>query len=564
MTTRSPTSAHPEPFSAARFFAMIQFHSAFRECLESVPLTMKECTLQRVREYLERLLAAPWPHGIPNGVGAPEGWETVAKVLETADTPHHRMQRHDELVCFVSEALCEAEDDSVLTLASTLTNNPSLLPEDMMSPSSPNSRRRFLRRRSKDSDNTDAPEETESLVRDTVDDIYRQLLESDNLPSEGDICFLLEHAMQLFAQEPNVVLVPIPAVLVGDVHGQIQDLKERILASGGPLGNTAYLFLGDYVDRGDASLHCIALLAAAKILFPDKVFLIRGNHESRNTNGCYGFLNECHQKFPRQDSDDDDDGPNKTRTSPQRRVGDGLLAFGLGPHPLWDLSNKMFDQLPIAAVVGEAIFCVHGGLSPRANHLAQIVACRRHRDVSTGGILADLTWSDPCTGMEGFSPNHRGCGQLFGEDATRDFLESSGLTMICRAHQCVRSGYLWTHNNQLVTVFSAPNYCGQGNDGAIMMVDAQGAPTFVTFRSALSWDDNDLDEIDEDNGSGEAEAETNGTMLSPTSCHVTMVAPPPKNIPIIFQSPPMQGDAFIEDVTEAESTDVPPSEHVEV
>ncbi len=158
------------------------------------------------------------------------------------------------------------------------------------------------------------------------------------------------------------------------------------------------------------------------------------------------------------------------------------MALGLGPHPLWDMSNRLFDKLPIAAVVGEKIFCVHGGLSPRAHHLAQVVACRRVRDVSTGGILADLTWSDPCSGLEGFAPNHRGCGQLFGEDDTNEFLETSGLSFVCRAHHCVRTGYLWTHNEKVVTVFSAPNYCGQGNDGAIMVVDVHGLPTFTTFR----------------------------------------------------------------------------------
>jgi diadenosine tetraphosphatase ApaH/serine/threonine PP2A family protein phosphatase len=500
---------------------------------------MREHELQQVRTYLEHLLSPPWPNDVPPVV-VPPGWEAVGEVMSNAASNRLRLQRHDELVCFVSEALLEAEDDMVLSIASSLTGNKALLQDnqgDMMSPSSPNSRRRFLRRRSKaGSDNTDTPEEMDTLVRDSVEDIYHQLLETDTLPSEGDLCFLMEHATQLFSKEPNVVMVPTPTVLVGDVHGQIKDLKERIIANGGPLGTKAYLFLGDYVDRGEASLHCISLLVAAKVMFPSKVFLIRGNHESRGTNGCYGFLNECHEKFPRITSDDDEDyrgdgGAGSSGRQQQQQQHGGVLAFGLGPHPLWDLCNKMFDQLPIAAIVGERIFCVHGGLSPRAHHLAQIIACRRHRDVSVGGILADLTWSDPCTEMEGFCPNHRGCGQLFGEDTTKEFLETSGLTFICRAHQCVRSGYVWTHSNKVLTLFSAPNYCGQGNDGAIMTVESDGTQDFVTYRSALSWDDNELDECDEDASGNDAEV-----VASPTANHP--ITPPPKVIPMIFRSPP--------------------------
>lgn len=516
---------------------------------------MREHELQQVRTYLEQLLSPPWPNDIPPAA-VPEGWEAVAEVINNTGSNRLRLQRHDELVCFVSEALLEAEDDMVLSIASSLTGNKALLQDnlgDMMSPSSPNSRRRFLRRRSKvASDNTDTPEEMDTLVRDTVEDIYNQLLDTDTLPTEGDLCFLMEHATQLFAREPNVVTVPTPAVLVGDVHGQLKDLKERIIGNGGALGSKSYLFLGDYVDRGEASLHCIALLVAAKVMFPDKVFLIRGNHESRGTNGCYGFLNECHAKFPRITSDEEDDFEGEATSSTQRQQQQGgVLAFGLGPHPLWDTCNKMFDQLPIAAIVGSKIFCVHGGLSPRAHHLAQIIACRRHRDVSTGGILADLTWSDPCSEMDGFCPNHRGCGQLFGEDTTKEFLETSGLEFICRAHQCVRSGYLWTHGDKVLTLFSAPNYCGQGNDGAIMTVEPDGTHEFITYRSALSWDDNELDDCELDpeaataagtRAPGEKREEAE-VVASPTASHP--ITPPPKIIPMIFRSPPpLEGGAL--------------------
>lgn len=262
--------------------------------------------------------------------------------------------------------------------------------------------------------------------------------------------------------------VPVPCVVVGDIHGQLRDLQRNILHHGGPLGVDPYLFLGDFVDRGAASLHCMAILVCAKLLHPNRVFLIRGNHESRMTNSVYGFLTECHAKYPVEITDD---------TPPATYN----LFFAQPTHPLWAEMNSLFDALPLAAIVGDRIFCVHGGLSPRAASIDTILSMHRFSDIDQG-VMSDLTWSDPFY-ASGFQFNHRGCGQLFGEDVSTEFVRRNRLLFVCRAHQCVKDGFCWAHSDKVLTLFSAPNYCGQGNLGAVMLVDAQLSQRFQTYSS---------------------------------------------------------------------------------
>eukprot|EP00658_Telonema_sp_P-2_P077778 TRINITY_DN7122_c0_g1_i2.p1 TRINITY_DN7122_c0_g1~~TRINITY_DN7122_c0_g1_i2.p1 ORF type:complete len:178 (+),score=24.19 TRINITY_DN7122_c0_g1_i2:295-828(+) len=163
-------------------------------------------------------------------------------------------------------------------------------------------------------------------------------------------------ARTVFSNEPNVVYVSAPCVIVGDVHGQLRDLR-KAFSLGGPLGQERYVFLGDYVDRGAWSTHCAALLLAAKLKFPDRVFMIRGNHESREINGTYGFLGELKSKFPQYNVEG---GHN---------MGGIFCTEG---NTLWDAFNEVFDQMPLAAVVDNSIFCVHGGLSRSVQYIEDL------------------------------------------------------------------------------------------------------------------------------------------------------------------------------------------------
>ncbi|TRZ02224.1 hypothetical protein DNTS_017574 [Danionella cerebrum] len=223
-----------------------------------------------------------------------------------------------------------------------------------------------------------------------------------------------------------------------DIHGQYTDLL-RLFEYGGFPPEANYLFLGDYVDRGKQSLETICLLLAYKIKYPENFFLLRGNHECASINRIYGFYDECKRRFNIK---------------------------------LWKTFTDCFNCLPIAAIIDEKIFCCHGGLSPDLQSMEQIRRIMRPTDVPDTGLLCDLLWSDPDKDVQGWGENDRGVSFTFGADVVSKFLNRHDLDLICRAHQVVEDGYEFFAKRQLVTLFSAPNYCGEfDNAGGMMSVD---------------------------------------------------------------------------------------------
>ncbi|KAL0456761.1 UNVERIFIED_CONTAM: Serine/threonine-protein phosphatase PP1, partial [Sesamum latifolium] len=212
-----------------------------------------------------------------------------------------------------------------------------------------------------------------------------------------------------------------------DIHGQYSDLL-RLFEYGGLPSESNYLFLGDYVDRGKQSLETICLLLAYKIKYPENFFLLRGSHECISINRIYGFYDECRQRFNVR---------------------------------LWKVFNDCFDCLPVAALIDDKIFCMHGGLSPDLYDLDQIRNLQRPTDVPETGLLCDLLWSDPCKDIKGWGMNDKGISYTFGADKVSEFLLTHDLDLICRANQVVEDGYEFFADRQLVTIFSAPNYCGE-------------------------------------------------------------------------------------------------------
>lgn len=190
-------------------------------------------------------------------------------------------------------------------------------------------------------------------------------------------------------------------LITGDIHGQYQDLL-RLFEYGGYPPSQNYLFLGDYVDRGRQSLETICLLLAYKIRYPDKVFLLRGNHEDAKINRIYGFYDECKRRFNVR---------------------------------LWKIFTDCFNSLPVAALVDEKIFCMHGGLSPELKNLNQIQEIERPTEIPDNGLLCDLLWSDPDPTIEGWSDSDRGVSCTFGADKVVEFLGKNDLDLICRGHQ---------------------------------------------------------------------------------------------------------------------------------
>ncbi|KAJ5333968.1 Serine/threonine-specific protein phosphatase/bis(5-nucleosyl)-tetraphosphatase [Penicillium brevicompactum] len=244
---------------------------------------------------------------------------------------------------------------------------------------------------------------------------------------ETEIRFLCTKAREIFISQPILL-----------------ELEAPIKAN--------YLFLGDYVDRGKQSLETICLLLAYKIKYPENFFILRGNHECASINRIYGFYDECKRRYNIK---------------------------------LWKTFTDCFNCLPIAAIIDEKIFTMHGGLSPDLNSMEQIRRVMRPTDIPDCGLLCDLLWSDPDKDITGWSENDRGVSFTFGPDVVSRFLQKHDMDLICRAHQVVEDGYEFFSKRQLVTLFSAPNYCGEfDNAGAMMSVDESLLCSFQILKPA--------------------------------------------------------------------------------
>ncbi|CAE7774739.1 pphA [Symbiodinium sp. CCMP2456] len=266
--------------------------------------------------------------------------------------------------------------------------------------------------------------------------------------SEAQCRSLCEKVREILQEESNCQPVRCPVTVCGDIHGQFLDLKE-LFRIGGPLPETNYLFLGDYVDRGYYSVKTVSLMFLYKVRFKERITILRGNHESRQITQVYGFFDECVRAYR-------------------------------GPQ-VWKLFTDSFDYLPVTAVIENQIICMHGGISPSLDSLDNIRQLDRIQEVPHEGPMCDLLWSDPDDRC-GWGISPRGAGYTFGQDISEQFNHANGLKLIARAHQLVMEGYNWCHDRHVVTIFSAPNYCYRcGNQAAVMEIDEHLKYTFLQF-----------------------------------------------------------------------------------
>ncbi|GJM94857.1 hypothetical protein PR202_ga11539 [Eleusine coracana subsp. coracana] len=233
--------------------------------------------------------------------------------------------------------------------------------------------------------------------------------------------------LELFRLMPSLVDVNVPTgsciTVCGDVHGQYFDLLNIFELNGLPSEENPYLFNGDFVDRGSFSVEVILTLFAFKCLYPNAMYLARGNHESKSMNKIYGFEGE--------------------------------------------------------------VFIVHGGLfSVDGVKLSDIRSIDRFCEPPEEGLMCELLWSDPQPQL-GRGPSKRGVALSFGADVTKKFLLENNLDLVVRSHEVKDEGYEIEHDGKLITVFSAPNYCDQmGNKGAFIRFTApELKPDIVTFSA---------------------------------------------------------------------------------
>ena len=268
---------------------------------------------------------------------------------------------------------------------------------------------------------------------------------------------LIEHAQRIFEREQTVkeiVLQPKARItIVGDLHGQLQDLLSIFKLNGIPDLRHHYLFNGDFVDRGDDGIGVMCSLLAFKCLFPSTVHLNRGNHECRKQNSVFGFEEEVLSKYR-----------------------------GINGRVLLHKFHGLFDTLPLCSVLQRKVFIVHGGLPDIAGvtlddyrRIPRRVEPPMGEDSLQSQLFECALWSDPVNNKTGCSASTRGAGVDFGKDRTHAFLRKNGLSLMIRSHQCVEEGFTVMHDERVITVFSASRYCGKcTNKGA-----------YVTLSSSL-------------------------------------------------------------------------------
>merc|ERR1712137_50414 len=285
-------------------------------------------------------------------------------------------------------------------------------------------------------------------------------------PSSELLLALIHEVAPLLRQESNLIeLENVGAnehlTVVGDLHGDLEDLQAVFEASGLPSETNRFIFNGDFVDRGHNGVEVITILLACKRLFPSSITLLRGNHEDVNLGKAYGFFDEVLHKYR-----------NKSLY-----------------HNLADL----FSLLPLAARVPGVCFVAHGGVSRRSDTTVDDINAiprykykkaidrqsQEHAETETSArkqqqreLLEDLLWSDPDAYEDGFRENSkRGAGVLYGPDTVRQWLEKMEVPILIRSHECMEDGYEEIdcgEGKALYTVFSSSNYSGGHNLGAVL------------------------------------------------------------------------------------------------
>ncbi|KAK8899619.1 hypothetical protein M9Y10_001935 [Tritrichomonas musculus] len=255
------------------------------------------------------------------------------------------------------------------------------------------------------------------------------------------IHWLCTQAHNYFITEPSLMELDAPINICGDLHGKFTDLLGALKAGGMP-PTSKWLFLGDYVDRGAHSLEVMCLLFALKLRYPNNIFLLRGNHETEEVSSKNGFLDEC-----------------------VRKVNQSVFTSFC----------TVFDDLPIAAIIGGKIFCIHGGLSPYLKELSQITLIDRPVKIPKSGFLTDLLWSDPSSQTSNFGDSPRGNTVIWGSKEASKFMQKNNIRMIIRGHQVAEAGYSYPFfpDKNVITLFTSSGMTSEKRiNAAIMKIQA--------------------------------------------------------------------------------------------
>ncbi|KAK6455868.1 Ppt1 serine/threonine phosphatase [Scheffersomyces xylosifermentans] len=313
---------------------------------------------------------------------------------------------------------------------------------------------------SKKDENSDVNVQIEGLDNEYLKYMIDLFKKDGRLPKKH-VFAIVAKVYELFKKENTMVEISLPhsglktegspdeiilkngkkLTVVGDTHGQFYDVLNLFKKFGHVSDEHIYLFNGDFVDRGSWSCEVALYLYVLKILYPNSVFINRGNHETNDMNKTYGFTDECEFKYSKK---------------------------------IFDAFAESFGALPLATLINRSYLCMHGGLfsddKVTLDDLKKI-----NRFPSSGstqppreGLAMELLWTDPQQ-TNGRSPSKRGIGMQFGPDITERFCLSNKIRRVLRSHEVRMGGVEYEHNGRLITVFSAPNYCDStGNLGGVV------------------------------------------------------------------------------------------------
>lgn len=262
---------------------------------------------------------------------------------------------------------------------------------------------------------------------------------------------LIKRFTGMISKEPielNIKYDGNPVVIVGDIHGSFESLLQVYRIPLYKNMKTRFIFLGDYVDRGENSTEVLTFIMLMKLFFPRKFYFLRGNHENSEVNSYYGFTKECCTKYDKK---------------------------------VFDLIVKSYDYYSVTCLL-EDVFCVHGCVTQYLTDYKKLIKSSKPLK-SDNKVLNDLLWSDP---LEKGSYNRfssiqsvRGIGFLYGKKVIDTFCEFKNVNYICRAHQCKMDGFEWSPDGKLITIFSSANYCNCNRAGLLFIHEEKNNPYYV-------------------------------------------------------------------------------------
>lgn len=303
-----------------------------------------------------------------------------------------------------------------------------------------------------------------NIISNVISDIYSKF--NKNRGKTPQVLFdikdglrIIEKVIPILQNQPSVLNFNIEDEnkihVIGDIHGNLESLIAIFRQFGSP-ETAKYLFLGDYVDRGRNSSEVMIILYAYKILYPNNIFLMRGNHEFVNMTDHYGFKEECYKRI--------------------KIVINGKIKSA-GPF-FYSQIVKTFEYLSILAIINGETLCVHGGISALIKNRDELMKIKKVGSDFTmeSSAQAELLWNDPNNDISSYEASPRGIGCTFGEYALETFLKNMQLKRVIRAHQNEFNGFNWPFGEDggILTVFSSVDYCGTFNEGAVAVVSGNG------------------------------------------------------------------------------------------